>query len=80
MRLINDFEMNFIKKRLKPIYSVVLDCSGKDSIRLRPLPVVGPWFERRKATLYLQVGEGENDNDLVSMNVVIAIGTKLAFC
>jgi len=37
---------------------VVLDCPGKDSIRLWPLPLVDPCFERRKATLYLQVGEG----------------------
>jgi len=48
--------MVFIDKRLQPVYAVVLDCPGKDSIRLWPLPVVDPWVERRKATLYLQVG------------------------
>ena len=31
---------------------------GKDSIRLWPLPMVDPWVERRKVTLYLRVGEG----------------------
>jgi len=50
--------MVFIDKRLQPVYTVVLDCPGKDSIRLWPLPVVDPWVERRKASLYLQVGEG----------------------
>ncbi len=58
MRLINDCEMNFIEKRLQPVYTVVLDCPGKDSIRFWPLPVVDPWFECYEATLYLRVGEG----------------------
>jgi len=49
--------MIFIDKRLQPVYTVVLDCPGKDSIRLWPLPMVDPWVERRKAALYLQVGE-----------------------
>jgi len=48
--------MIFIEKRLQPVYTVLLDCPGKDSIRLWPLPVVDPWVGRRKATLYLQVG------------------------
>jgi hypothetical protein len=48
--------MIFIDKRLQPVYSVVLECPGKDSVRLWPLPVVETWVERRKATLYLQVG------------------------
>ena len=59
LRLIKVCEMIFIDNRLQPVYTVVLDCPGKDSIRLWPLPVVGQWVERRKATLYLQVGEGE---------------------
>ena len=58
LRLINNCEMNFIEKRLQPVNTVVLDCPGKECIRLWPLPVVDPWFERRKATLYLQVGGG----------------------
>ena len=45
LRLINNCEMVFIDKRLQPVYTVVLDCPGKDSIRLWPLPVVDPWFE-----------------------------------
>jgi len=43
--------MVFIDKSLQPVYTVVLDCPGKDSIGLWPLPVVDPWGERR-----LQVG------------------------
>jgi hypothetical protein len=58
LRLINNCEMVFIDKRLQFVYTVVLDCPGKDSIRLWPLPVVDPWVERRKATHYLQVGDG----------------------
>jgi len=58
LRLISGCEMVFIDTRLQPVYTVVLDYPGKDSIRLWPLPVVDPWFERRKATLYLQVREG----------------------
>ena len=58
LRLINNCEMIFIDKRLQPVYTVVLDCPGKDSIKLWPLTVVDPWVERRKVTLYLQVGEG----------------------
>jgi len=58
MRLINNYEMIFIDKSLQPVYTVVMDCPGKDSIRLWPMPVVDPWFERRKAKLYFQVGEG----------------------
>jgi hypothetical protein len=34
LRLINDCEMVFIDKRLQPVYTVVLDCPGKDSFRL----------------------------------------------
>jgi len=49
--------MLFIDKKRQPIHTVVLNCPGKDSIKLRPLPVVDPWIERRKATLYFQVGE-----------------------
>ena len=45
LRLINNCEMVFIDKRLQHVYTVVLDCPGKDSIRLWPLPVVDPWFE-----------------------------------
>jgi len=45
LRLINGCEMVFIDKRLQPVYTVVLDCPGKDSIRLWPLPVVDPWVE-----------------------------------
>jgi len=45
LRLINNCEMVFIDKRLQPVYTVVLDCPGKDSIRLWPLPVVDPWVE-----------------------------------
>ena len=45
LRLINGCEMVFIDTRLQPVYTVVLDCPGKDSIRLWPLPVVDPWFE-----------------------------------
>jgi len=58
LRLINGCEMVFIDTRLQLVYIVVLDCPGKDRVRLWPLPVVDPWVERRKATLYLQVGEG----------------------
>jgi hypothetical protein len=43
LRLINGCEMIFIDKRLQPVYTVVLDCPGKDSIRMLPLPVVDPW-------------------------------------
>jgi hypothetical protein len=53
LRLINNCEIIFIDKRLQPVYTVVLDCPGKDSIRLWPLPGVDPWFDRR-----LQVGAG----------------------
>jgi hypothetical protein len=53
LRLINGCEMVFIDKRLQPVYTVVLDCPGKDSIRLWQLPVVDPWvedwWERREA-------------------------------
>ncbi len=59
LRLINHCEMIFIDKRLQHVYTVVVDCPGKDSIRLWPLPVVDPWVESRKATLHLQVGEGK---------------------
>ena len=45
LRLIKGCEMVFIDTRLQPVYTVVLDCPGKDSIRLWPLPVVDPWFE-----------------------------------
>ena len=58
LRVIDNCEMVFIYKCLQPVYTVVLDCPGKDSIRLWPLPVFDPWVERRKATLHLQVGEG----------------------
>jgi len=55
LRLFNNCEMVFIDKRLQPAYPVVLDCPGKDSIRLCPLPVVDPWVEdwwgRSKPTL-----------------------------
>jgi len=37
--------MLFIDKQLQPVYTVVLDCPGKDSIRFWPLPVADPWFE-----------------------------------
>ncbi len=47
MRYFNGCEMVFIDTRLQPFYSVVLDCPGKNSIRLWPLPVVDPWVERR---------------------------------
>jgi hypothetical protein len=57
LRLINKCKVIFIDKWLQPAYTVVLDCPGKDSIRLWPLPVVDPWVERRKAPLCLQVGE-----------------------
>ena len=57
MRLIENCEMVFVDKRLQPIYTVVLDCPGKDSIRQWPMPVVDPWDERRKIALDLQVGE-----------------------
>ncbi len=45
MRLIYGCEMVFIDKRPQIVYTVVLDCPGKDSIRLWPLPMVAPWFE-----------------------------------
>ena len=45
LRLINNCEMVFIDTRLQPVNTVVLDCTGKDSIRLWPLPVVDPWVE-----------------------------------
>ena len=45
LSLINKCEMVFIDKRLQPVYTVVLDCPGKDSIKVWPLPVVDPWFE-----------------------------------
>jgi len=45
LRLINNCEMVFIDTRLRPVYTVLLDCPGKDSIRLWPPPVVDPWFE-----------------------------------
>ena len=48
LRLKNGCELLFIDKRLQPVYSLLLDCPGKDSIKLRPLPVVDPWVERRK--------------------------------
>ena len=50
LRLINNCEMIIFDKRLQPVYTVVLDCPGKDSIRLWPLPVVDPWFE--EVTVY----------------------------
>jgi len=37
--------MVFIDKRLQPVYTVALDCPGKDSMRLWALLVVDPWFE-----------------------------------
>ncbi len=46
LRLIKGCEMVFIDKRLQPGYTMVLDCPGKDSIRLWPLPVVDPWVYR----------------------------------
>ena len=45
LSLINNYEMVFTDTRLQPVYTVVLDCPGKDSIRLWPLPVVDPCFE-----------------------------------
>ena len=45
LRLIKGCEMVFIDTRLQPVYTVVLDCPGKDSIRLWPLPVVDPRVE-----------------------------------
>ena len=45
LRLIDNCEMAFIDKGLQPVYTMVLDCPGKDSIRLWPLPLVDPWFE-----------------------------------
>ena len=45
LRLINNCEMVYIDKRLQPVYTVVLDCPGKDSIRFRPMPLVDPWVE-----------------------------------
>jgi len=47
----------FIDKRLQPVYILLLDCPGKDYIKLRPLPVVDPWVERLKVALCLQVGD-----------------------
>jgi len=41
--------MVFIDQRLQPVYIVVLDCPGKDSIRLWPLQAVDPWFEEGTA-------------------------------
>ncbi|MFC2055435.1 hypothetical protein ACFLV7_14230 [Chloroflexota bacterium] len=57
LRLINHYEMIFIDKRLQPVFTVVMDCPGNDSIRLWPLPMVNPWFECRKVWLFLQVGD-----------------------
>ncbi|MGB6423507.1 MAG: hypothetical protein WBF05_16865 [Anaerolineales bacterium] len=72
--------MVFIDKRLQPVYTLLLDCPGKNSIKLSPLPVVDPWVERRKAALCLQVGEGGRDDyEQARMNVVKAFGTNLAF-
>ena len=45
LKLNNNCEMVFIDKRLQPVYTVVLDCPGKDSIRLWSLPMVDTWFE-----------------------------------
>ena len=37
--------MVLFDKRLQPVYTLLLDCPGKESIKLRPLPVVDPWVE-----------------------------------
>ena len=71
LRLINNCEMVFIDKRLQPVYTVVLDCPGKDSIRLWPLPVVDPWFED-----WWELQE-ENDCEQVRMDIVKAFRTNL---
>jgi len=34
LRLTNNCEIVFTNKRLQPVYTVVLDCPGKDSMRL----------------------------------------------
>ena len=60
LRLINNCDLIFVDKRLQPVDTVLLDCPGKDSMRLWPLPMVDQWVERRKAPLCLQVGEGGN--------------------
>ena len=73
LRLINNCEMVFIDKRLQPVYTVVLNCPGKDSIRLWPLPVIDLWFED-----WWEL-QGENDYEQVRMDVIKAFGTKLAF-
>ena len=74
LRLINNCEMVFIDKRLQPVYTVVLDCPGKDSIRLWPLPVVDPWFEDWWEK------EEENDCKQVRMYIIKEFGTKFAAC
>ena len=45
LRLINNCEVVVIDTRRQPVYTVVLDCPGKESIRMGALPVVDQWYE-----------------------------------
>ena len=52
--------MIIIDKRLQPFYTLVLDCPGKDSIRMWPLTVVDPWVTASvdyPSSKSLQVGD-----------------------
>jgi len=70
-------EMVFIDMRLQPVYTVVLDCPGKDSIRLRPLPVVDPWVERRKSYALLTGGRGRRRNGRIQIQISVKKTTKV---
>jgi hypothetical protein len=45
VNLPGDCVVDVFSKSLQPFFTVALACSGKDMIRIWPLPVVDPWFE-----------------------------------
>lgn len=48
IRVTNECNVDFLDKRLQPVYTVAVACKGRDMIRVWPLPMVDPWFEDRQ--------------------------------
>ena len=45
VRLVQGCALMFIDPPAQPFKTVTIDCPGKDSVRIWPLPVVDPWNE-----------------------------------
>jgi hypothetical protein len=55
VEIVGKCDLVYIDKRLQPFNTLVLNCSGVDSIRLWPFPIQQPWsedwWENRSETL-----------------------------